>query len=110
MLTWKRPQKHHHMKERIFPVLPVQKLSKSVHGAWRNPKFRSFFFIYKKKRTSFGILPLNNSVRAINNIPEGRWFQRNSSETVKRFKVKRILKPHRDNSAKTCHIPYNLLI
>ena len=49
MLTWKRPQKHHHMKERIFPVLPVQKLSKSVHGAWRNPKFRSFFFVYKKK-------------------------------------------------------------
>ena len=43
MLTWKRPQKHHHAKERIFPVLPVQKLSKSVHGARRNPKFSSFF-------------------------------------------------------------------
>ena len=50
MLTWKRPQKHHHVKERIFPVLPVQKLSKSVHGAWRNLKFCSFFFFWPKKK------------------------------------------------------------
>ena len=50
MLTWKRPQKHHHAKERIFPVISVQKLSKSVHGARRNPKFSSFFFCTKKKK------------------------------------------------------------
>ena len=48
MLTWKRPQKHHHVKERIFPVLPVQKLSKSVHGARRNLEFGSYFFCTKK--------------------------------------------------------------
>ena len=48
MLTWKRPQKHHHAKERIFPVLPVQKISKSVHGARRYLNFRKSYPFGKK--------------------------------------------------------------
>ena len=47
MLTWERPQKIAHVKERIFPVILRYWNPKSVHGALRYP--RSFFvFFYKK--------------------------------------------------------------
>jgi len=38
MLTWKRPQKHHHVKEHKIPVILRYRMPKSVHGAWRNLK------------------------------------------------------------------------
>ena len=45
MLTWKRPQKHHHAKEPIFPVILRYRNPKSVHGARRNLRFCMFFFV-----------------------------------------------------------------
>ena len=43
MLTWKRPQKHHHAKEHIFPVILRYRIPKSVHGARRILRFGFVF-------------------------------------------------------------------
>ena len=46
MLTWKRPQKHHPVKEHKIPVILRYRMPKSVHGARRNLKSCSLVFIY----------------------------------------------------------------